>query len=213
VGLFVGLHKPNNVNDFFEDFVEEVLSLNSKIEMGGKEVKLVFRCLIADTPAKAFVCGIPSHSSKHGCSKCTQVAKQVAVKCGKKTVKALTYETVNGALISDEDFASRIHKSHHAEDFRENKTPLEKISFNMITQVPLDGMHLIDLGVMKKILIRIIERKTVEKTPKKIFQKYRQSWLNLECAFQKNFQESLDHWMKYIFGKPLNFISFSLTLE
>lgn len=151
-----------------KDFIEEVILLKYQFVLKEKTIKFKFRCLTCDTPAKAFICGVPGHTSMHGCTKCTQVAKKVN--------NVLTYSSVSGSLISDTDFSLRKYPNHHSLMFKNEKTPLEELGFGMISQTPLDSMHLIDLGVTKKMLIRIVQNKTEEKTQKKIFRKYLLVW-------------------------------------
>ncbi|XP_036335405.1 uncharacterized protein LOC118745844 isoform X2 [Rhagoletis pomonella] len=70
----------------------------------------------------------------------------------------------------------------------------------MVTQTPLDSMHLFDLGVIKKMLVRILQNKTEEKTPKINILKISPGLLNLRKHFPKEFPRkprSLDeihHW-------------------
>jgi len=45
-------------------------------------------------------------------------------------------------------------------------TPFETLHVKMVTQIPLDCMHLIDLGVMRKFLDRLITNKTSNKLTK-----------------------------------------------
>ncbi|KAI8118471.1 hypothetical protein CVS40_9894 [Lucilia cuprina] len=77
IGIYVGLSKPKCVKDFCKDFVEDVLSLNGECFLNDKKIKISFRCLSCDTPAKAFICGVPGHTASHGCTKCTQISKKI----------------------------------------------------------------------------------------------------------------------------------------
>lgn len=57
----------------------------------------------------------------------------------------------------------------------------------MITQTPLDSMHLIDLGVTRKMLIRIIKNKTEERTPKSNITAISNELVKLKKCFPKEF--------------------------
>lgn len=107
--------------------------------------------MLCDAPARAFISGTPSHTSKHGCAKCTQVARKID--------KVLTYASESGDPITNADFANRKYPEHHSVKYLQQKLPLENISLSMVTQIPLDLMHLIDLGVMRKFLLRIMNNK------------------------------------------------------
>lgn len=53
----------------------------------------------------------------------------------------------NAPLSTDADFASMKDDHHHA-----GRSPLGSINIGLVTQFVLDPMHLIYLGVMKKML-------------------------------------------------------------
>lgn len=152
VGIYLGKSKPNDISIFLADFISEMIFINENgIEIGNKIIKLQIRAIICDSPAKAFLCGIMGHTSSHGCSKCVQVAK--------KNNNVLTYCTESSELITDQDFEQRKFKKHHKKDFYLKKTPLENINIKMVSQVPLDPMHLLDLGVTRKMILRLIQNK------------------------------------------------------
>lgn len=110
-------------------FVEEVSHfIEYGLEIGGTVYTIVIRDVICDASARAFISGVPSHSSRHGCSKCTQV----------------TYSEKSSDIISDEDFSCRKYENHHLVKYLHKKTPLENIGVNMVTQIILDVMHLIN---------------------------------------------------------------------
>lgn len=68
-----------------------------------------------------------------------------------------------GVLRSDESFELRTNISHHLKEFKEKKNILEEAGIRMVSQFPLDAMHLVDLGVVKK-LIRLISKRVNVKT-------------------------------------------------
>ena len=59
----------------------------------------------------------------------------------------MCFLSTKSSLRSDESFLLRKNKEHHTRD-----SPFEKIGLKMISQFPLDVMHLRDLGVTKKLL-------------------------------------------------------------
>ncbi|XP_046811876.1 uncharacterized protein LOC124421110 [Lucilia cuprina] len=156
-GVYCGKPKPYDVNEFLEKFVEEVSDLQQNpLEIGIKKIIFKIRAVICDAPAKSLVCGIAHHSSTNGCSKCTQVAKKIS--------NVLSYSTESSVVINDENFSKRKYKNHHQLKFMNTKTPLEKINLNMISQVPLDPMHVIDLGVTRKMLKKLMQNKVSERS-------------------------------------------------
>ncbi|XP_058983345.1 uncharacterized protein LOC131804454 [Musca domestica] len=144
--------KPQDLDTYLRQFQEEMAhSTEYGLEIGGLTYTINIRATICDAPAKAFITGVPSHTSRCGCAKCTQV--------GKKINGTLTYSSICDVIISDEDFASRKYTNFHQTKYLSRNSPLESIGVKMVTQVILDVMHLIDLGVVRKFLIRLINNK------------------------------------------------------
>lgn len=159
IGIYLGKYKPTDISEYLHEFILEMKNIMcSGIELEGKILQLKVRAIVCDSPAKAFLCGIPGHTSSHGCSKCIQVAQKIK--------NVLTYSTTSDILLTDADFEERKYKAHHKNIFHLQKTPLEKIGVKMITQIALDSMHLVDLGVMRKFIMRIIKNKTNFKVSK-----------------------------------------------
>lgn len=118
--------------------------------MGTSITKVPFkiRLFSCDTPARSFITEVMGHASKNGCSKCCQI--------GSKTNRGpVLYDTRVSNLRTDSSFANRTNPNHHHDAYKTKKTALETANIGMVSQVPIDAMHLIDHGVMKKILIRI----------------------------------------------------------
>ncbi|KAI8122750.1 hypothetical protein CVS40_6375 [Lucilia cuprina] len=108
------------------------------LEIGIKKIIFKIRAVICDAPAKSLVCGIAHHSSANGCSKCTQVAKKIC--------NVLSYSTESSVVINDENFSKRKYKNHH--------------QLNSL----LDPMHVIDLGVTRKMLKKLMQNKVSERS-------------------------------------------------
>lgn len=155
----MGKSKPYNCDEFLRKFTCELKDLmENGIDIDEKHLEVHLRAIICDAPARAYVSGTPGHTSSHGCSKCTQV--------GKKINGVLTYKTESGNIITDDDFKKRKYSDHHSKHYLTKITPFETLNVKMVTQIPLDCMHLIDLGVMRKFLNRLIYNKTCNKLMK-----------------------------------------------
>lgn len=61
-------------------------------------------------------------------------------------------------LRTDISFLSRSSPSHHTETFKGKKSVLEEAGFGMVSQFPLDCMHLVDLEVTKKLLKLLVNK-------------------------------------------------------
>lgn len=181
VGVFLGRSKPNNIEEFLHEFIQELdILMRNGLKFGEHTIALKIRAIICDTPARAFACGIVSHTCRHGCTKCNQIAEKVG--------GVLTYSTKSRELISDSDFACRKYLGHHKKKFYEEKSPFEKLNLGMVSQVPLDPMHLVDLGVMRKFLIRIITNKCIFKITEGIKNDISDHLKDLKKIFLRNFR-------------------------
>jgi hypothetical protein len=79
IGIFVGNHKPSNIQSFLQDFVNEMKMLEQRsvfatILVGDIkfEFQIAISCVICDTPARAFVKQGKGHTGYYGCDKCAK---------------------------------------------------------------------------------------------------------------------------------------------
>lgn len=145
VGIFHGYEKPKDANTFLYDFVQETIDLvNNGLYINTHFYHIKINAFICDAPAKSFITFTKGHSGYASCSKC-----QIE---GEYTNNRICFPQVkNLSLRTDAEFRSKLQEEHH------NGTPiLEEIpNFNMIDGFPLDYMHLICLGVVKKLLVTL----------------------------------------------------------
>lgn len=142
IGIYHGYEKPNNPNDFLSDFVVEATELS---EQGFKinqnhNVPFSIKAFICDAPAKSFITYCISYNGFFSCSKCVQKGKYVKGRvCFPKT---------NCKKRTNENFCNKIQRKHHV-----GNSILENIpGINMVSSFPLEYMHLVCLGVVKKML-------------------------------------------------------------
>lgn len=141
VSIFHGYKKPVNVNDFLRSFVNEAKTICAEgIIIGSKNIAVQVNSIICDAPARAFVCGIKGHTGYFGCGKCIQEGDYVD--------NRIVFPEINAILRTDLSFKYRNHAEHHI-----NTSILEELNIGMVSQIPLDYMHLICLGVMKRLLV------------------------------------------------------------
>ncbi|EFN87335.1 hypothetical protein EAI_08038, partial [Harpegnathos saltator] len=140
IGIYRGASKPNNPNTFFEKFITDIKKIfnNGGISARGKKCSIILRCFIAD--AHAFILNHRSHISNKPCSKC----KVSDTWCEGRNI----FRGVNHLLRTNEEYVTCNDEDHH----KEGRSPLESLPFGMVSQVPLEYMHLVCLGVMKKLL-------------------------------------------------------------
>jgi hypothetical protein len=137
-----------------ESFVEEVNLLKTKgIEVSMNTVKpFELRALIADSPGQALVVCCKYPTAFKGCTKCEQI--------GTRIENTNVFANKSGDPRTDKSFELRTDTGHHNKEFLQpSSTPLEKIGFGMVSQVPIDVMHCVDLGVVKKLMHLITTNK------------------------------------------------------
>lgn len=140
VGVYNGNQKPENFNEFLNPFVDELIEMiDQSFVIESRVLTLKIRVFILDAPARAAVTGTKGHNAYHGCGKCTVEGDYVSnrvVYIGKGNPR----NNLSFRNQSDPDH----HNSHSA---------LERlISLDMVKQFPHDYLHVVLLGVVRKLL-------------------------------------------------------------
>jgi hypothetical protein len=137
--LYFGRSKPSSVDEYLFDLIEELKVL--------KEIGLVYKdrlvfidvaMIVADAPARSFIKQCKNHNSYNGCEKCIEKGEWAG---------RVIFKSVSGNLRTDEGFKLQCDKSHHI-----GISPFMAIDFPLVSGVPLDYMHLVCLGVVRKLL-------------------------------------------------------------
>ena len=140
IGLFHGTSKPKNAREFLSTFVDELTSLQTTgIKHGDKNYKCSVSAFICNIPARAFVKNVKSHSGYAGCDKCIQHGE-----CNGK----MTFPDTSAPLRTNLTFDEMTDEEHH-----QGASPLQGTGIGMVSQFPLDYMHLVCLGVMRRLLL------------------------------------------------------------
>lgn len=142
IGIYHGYDKPSNFNVFLEDFVNESISLTlNGLILNGKPVSFKMSMFLLDAVAKASVLGIKGHNGYFSCSKWTQE--------GEYYRDRRCFPDLQFIKRTDLDFINQSDKGHHV-----TRTILENIlNIGLVTDIVLDYMHLVCLGVTKKLLV------------------------------------------------------------
>lgn len=139
VGLFSGTSKPLSINEFLDDFIQEVLTLEQYgITVQDKTFAIKISAVICDAPARSYVKQIKPFNAYHGCERCTQEG----VWDGK-----VTFPLVDSPLRTDDSVRDMTDGEHH-----KGLSPFVGTSVRLVSQFPLDYMHLCCLGVMRKLI-------------------------------------------------------------
>uniref|UniRef100_A0A1Y1KH95 Transposase domain-containing protein n=1 Tax=Photinus pyralis TaxID=7054 RepID=A0A1Y1KH95_PHOPY len=141
IAIFCGTGKPHSLKDFLEDFINEVEFLqNHGILYNKKKINFKIEYYVCDAPARSYLKMIAGHNSKEGCERCSSLATWKDHR--------MIYSPDIGSARTDEDFDSDPPETSHIKGI----SPLHKIGTKMISQFPLDPMHLIYLGVVRRHL-------------------------------------------------------------
>lgn len=145
IGIYHGYQKPNDANSFLKDFVNEAIDLtNNRIAINGQLFIIKIKSFICDAPAKSFIKYTKGHTGYYSCTKCHIRGSSVA-----STTCFPDSDQI--PLRTHIDFVLQIARKHH-----KGTSIIENIpGIDMINSFPLDYMHLICLGVVKKVILKL----------------------------------------------------------
>lgn len=141
VGIYYGSGKPQNCQNYLEDFVAEATNLvKNGILLNGTMLGIRIKGFCMDAPAKAFILSVKGHSGYSSCTRCKEE--------GEYYCNRITFPDFSCIPRTHEEFLSKADP-----DFNVSDTPLTSIpDLNFITSFPLDYMHLVCLGVMRTLM-------------------------------------------------------------
>jgi hypothetical protein len=141
IGVFCGMSKPSNVNEYLEEFIQEVICLETEgFTVNGKHCYAKLDCLVCDAPARALVKCVKSHTGYSSCERCVQKGEYVG--------NRIVYLETSSDLRTDENFKAMSYSNHQL-----NESPLCALSLDLVNGVVLDYMHLICLGVVRRLVM------------------------------------------------------------
>lgn len=140
VALYCGISKPTSVEEYLKDLVDELATLTANgTVFEGKPMNVIIHCFACDAPARAFLKCTTNHSGYHSCERCT--------------VKG----SWNGRVVynSDARFPMRNLETFNNIGYQlhqKKASPLVDCGVNCVNGFSLDYMHLVCLGVVKRII-------------------------------------------------------------
>lgn len=148
IGIYYGEKKPTNVNDFLQDFVTEAKQLCSEgILVNGIRIQCAIDSLICDMPAKSFVLCTKGHSGYSSCPCCTVEGDFINRK--------MCFSQIHAPVRTDDDFRNKTDEEYHNRGI--TSCLVEIPGFGPVTNVPTDPMHLLDLGIMRRMLNLLLD--------------------------------------------------------
>lgn len=143
IGVFAGQNKPTAASDYLKDFVTELRNL---CEHGflhcGAVVFVRLHSIVCDAPARSFLKNVKSFTGYHGCERCIQR--------GKYYLGRMTFPETSSELRTDERFLEMVDEDHHLSNV---PSPFTELNVGMVTGFVLDYMHLVCLGVVRRLLL------------------------------------------------------------
>lgn len=140
ISVYGGLTKPDSSNDFLSAFVNNMIDIRDNgIEFNNKLYSVTIKNMIFDSPARSFVLYTKGHTGYYACSKCIVAGRYISNK--------VTFPDTSSELRTDLGFKNRTYPKHH-----KGKSILENLNIGMVSQVPLDYLHVLLLGVIKRIV-------------------------------------------------------------
>lgn len=127
--VYYGESKPE-LNAFMNDFIHEVNDLGNKI---------VIKNFICDSPARAFIKAIKAPNGYYSCERC--------VVRGEYVDHIISFNSEDSPLRTNESFRLQSDANHH-----KDVSPLTKLPIDMLKCFPYDPMHLVFLGVVRRLL-------------------------------------------------------------
>ena len=141
VALYYGEAKPTSPHEFLEDFLAEYSHLQAH---GLHWEELIFRvtiqAFICDAPARAFLKCIKGHTGYFACERCV-------IRGYWKNNRIILHSANQCRSRTDEEFAVRQYTDHQTQ-----ASPLIVHGLQCVKSFCLDYMHLVCLGVVKRIL-------------------------------------------------------------
>ena len=148
VSLFYGKHKPDPIDDYLDDILNELGSIVSTTQAYMEKTYSVnVRSFICDAPARELLKGIVHHGGYHSCERCTIVGEYKGRVVFSRRERTLPR--------TDDEFRSFSYHSAGKCHQHYVTALLRLTGFDLIKGFVLDSMHLVFLGVMRRLLFVI----------------------------------------------------------
>lgn len=142
VGLFCGQEKPSSAEVFFEDFILNYRTLTRDgINLNGIHFNVKFFCFTCDAPARQLAKGIKGHTGYYACERCKVKGEYI----DHRTVFLDTTQPSR----TNEEFKNMKYLGKH----QLVRSPFITTDIDCVRDFPLDYMHLVCLGVVRRIIM------------------------------------------------------------
>ena len=140
IGVYCGYTKPRQAAEYLQEFVADLSLVSDRgFTHDERSYSVVIDNFICDTPARAFIKNTKGHTGYGGCDKCTTRGVHI---------KSVTFPELDAPLRTDVQFDEMVDEDHH-----NGPNPLKDLALGMVSKFPIDYMHLVCLGVMRKLFL------------------------------------------------------------
>lgn len=137
VAIYHETQKPANLNEYISDLIDELNNLHqSGVTFKSRTISFSIYGFFCDAPALASIKQTKEHSGFSACTKCDVDGDYIKHR--------MAFLETNANLRSDHSFRSKLDEDHHI------GSALEALNIDMVEDFPVDPMHTIYQGVVKK---------------------------------------------------------------
>ena len=140
ISLTYGGSKPTDLTFLEQNVADLCRIIEHGIIVQEQHFNVTIKAVVCDAPAKAMVKSIKQYSGYFGCDRCEQEGNWK---------RKMTYQEIeNLTKRTDQSFRDQTQIQHH-----KGVTPFVQLPLDMIKQFPIDYMHQVCLGVMRRLMM------------------------------------------------------------
>jgi len=181
VGIYFGKSKPKDSNDFLLDFVAETKYLiTNGIEINGCIKKVIIYSFVCDAPAKSFLLKTKGHSGYSSCNRCIAEGEYYQNRI------CFPYSNSKSTKRTHKTYENMTYEEHHVGESISNLVELPGI--DLVHMFTLDYMHLVCLGVVKKLIGLWLHKGPLNvRLPSRDVHKLTEALLAVKCYIPSDF--------------------------
>lgn len=159
IGIYCRREKPANSNDYIKRFIDEALMLyRCSICIKNKMYNFSVYALCCDVPAKSYVLQIKGHSGFFSCTRCEVEGEYLS----NRICFPYNLPSNRPQNRTHQNYLLKLKEEHHVGDISLIST---LTNFDVVSSFSLDYMHLVCLGVVRKLLLLWIRRPVTVRYP------------------------------------------------